>query len=322
MATLSVQSLGENSGSATLSGLSSYSKSRTVYFTCSPGGGTNTEYIPANSTSPVTTYFDGLSPGTTYRVTYSVWDGSTQVAADSSGRTFTTDQHYNEALEPESAYIEVDNYDPETGYASITVYVSCYNPNPNSVYGRPDFYLSFNGGSEYHYGGYSDNRYVSSYGSTEMSHTWSSFYIGTGYPKGTFRIRLQGSCYELGTSGSMATSGYTSFEDSMYYARPSKFYWISSSQNLKAGQNISSYITAEKWKELQRNINFVRMYKGFSSYSFATVSRGDKITASLYNQIANAINGMRSGTISTVNKGGKITAACMNALQNGINGIS
>ena len=104
--------------------------------------------------------------------------------------------------------------------------------------------------------------------------------------------------------------------------RPSKFYWISSSSNLKSGTEISSYITASKWKSLQDNVNAVRTYKDLSNYSFTTYSSGQTITATAYNQIANAINGIKSGTVSTVSKGQQITASVMMALQNGINSIT
>lgn len=103
--------------------------------------------------------------------------------------------------------------------------------------------------------------------------------------------------------------------------RPSKFYWISSSSNLQSGYNVSDYITAAKWKSLQDNVNAVRAYKDLSNYSFTTYSKGQTITAAAYNQIANAINGIKSGTVSTVSKGDDITASVIMALQNGINSI-
>lgn len=105
---------------------------------------------------------------------------------------------------------------------------------------------------------------------------------------------------------------------------PDAFYWIDRSTDLEAGMVISDYITAEKWKELQDNVNAVRVYMGLSKRSFTTVSKGERIRATYYNQIRNAINSMvedEDDEIPRVRVGDPITAEVMMLLQETINDI-
>lgn len=264
----------------------------------------------------------GLTAGTTY--TIKVYIGTSTIYSNNTlmytGSCTTESPPENGAFYATDAWLELDSYDYDTGYAYITAYVEFYNPNDVRAYGRGSIYIydSSDTGSTYT----SSNQWVSAYNTFTVSKQYY-WHIGGVFPK-SFTIRGNGSCYQTpgSTSGTMASSGYITFSDSVSLTRPGKFYWISSSSSLSKGSTISTYITATKWKALQTNINGVRAYKGKSAYSFTTVSKGNTITAALYNEIANAINGIKSGTVSTVSKGATITAAAFNALQNGINGIS
>lgn len=227
---------------------------------------------------------------------------------------------YNEAPYVTDVSISLDSYDSSTGYGIITVTTEIYNPNPNRVYGRTSMYLPITQTEDD--AKKSSNSWISAYG-YQYSYFTYTYYFGGSFPA-KIQVRVQGACYmDIGsTSGSMSVSGYYLRSDTVDRTRPDNFYWISSSSSLQSGQEISTYITATKWKSLQSNVNEVRVYRGLSNYSFTTVSKGSTITASLYNEIANSINAMKSGTVSTVSKGQKITASVMMALQNGINSIT
>ena len=108
--------------------------------------------------------------------------------------------------------------------------------------------------------------------------------------------------------------------------RPEKFYWIDSRNDLTdlpKGVLIENYITASLWRELQNNVNDVREYKGYRSYSFSRVSRGDPILADDYNDIVSAIKGISGygSYLSYVSEGDIITRRIMQRLQDELNAI-
>ena len=124
--------------------------------------------------------------------------------------------------------------------------------------------------------------------------------------------------------------------------RPEKFYWIDSRNDLTdlpKGVLIENYITASLWRELQNNVNKylkdtdvpelqnnvndVREYKGYRSYSFSRVSRGDPILADDYNDIVSAIKGISGygSYLSYVSEGDIITRRIMQRLQDELNAI-
>lgn len=108
--------------------------------------------------------------------------------------------------------------------------------------------------------------------------------------------------------------------------RPGKFYWIDSRNDLTdlpSGVLIENYITASLWRELQENVNEVRAYKGYSSYSFSRVYRGDSIMAEDYNDIVRAIKGISGygSYLSYVDSGDTITRRIMQRLQDELNAI-
>ena len=117
---------------------------------------------------------------------------------------------------------------------------------------------------------------------------------------------------------------YSSFRTEV--GRPGKFYWIDSRNDLTdlpSGVLIENYITASLWRELQNNVNEVRAYKGYSSYSFSRVSRGDPILADDYNDIVRAIKGISGygSYLSYVDSGDTITRKVMQRLQDELNAV-
>lgn len=313
-------STGEDSGYATFGGLSVVTYARTVYINV--GGSQQRSWsIAANATpSTYTAYFSGLKAGTTYKANVVVYRNSDWTIVHSNSDTFTTDAATLKPNVAPSLYdyeITLNSFDSASGNADITV--TCYYENTNDDWVIGHAQCGIDG---YATSSRSDMRIYS--GNTfSVSKRYTSFWVGT-LPK-TLTIYSYSFCYQYNDCTSTGCAMATSTRRPTYtikLTRPSKFYWISSSSSLKSGQEISTYITASKWTSLQTNVNAVRVYKGLSNYSFTTVYSGNKITATLYNQIANAINAMKSGAVSTVNKGDPITASVMMALQNSINGIT
>lgn len=100
--------------------------------------------------------------------------------------------------------------------------------------------------------------------------------------------------------------------------RPDYFYWDT---NKVSGASFN--LTANEWNRLCSNINLVRNYLGYTTYSFQSVKQGDTFTASHYNEVANAINGMYeyTGYISNVSSGQTIYASQLNSLRDAINSL-
>lgn len=304
MASFSVGALGEDSGYATLSGLQPWDADRQAYFTIRQNGiyvDDAFDVIPANSTKSITVYFDGLDSGTRYCVTYSVYEGDKWIAEDASGKCFTTD----EAEEEFDCRADVASIE-ETRAVLYAHSFTCDESNYIQVLLDGDEVF---------------NKRISSW-----INTYDGIYEFENLEPDTY--------YEVEVY--LSTTRYD-YENFVYYerfktlkpARPSYFYWINSSTRLNdsshKGKPISDYITASKWKALQNNVNEVRVYKGLGNYSFSTniVSGVTPITAALYNEVANAINAMKSGTVSKVTKGvTPITTSVMMSLQDGINSIT
>lgn len=82
-------------------------------------------------------------------------------------------------------------------------------------------------------------------------------------------------------------------------------------------------LTALEWNGLTDNINAVRVYRGYSPYSFTTVSSGQSFTAAIYNEAVQAIKGIAGyGTyVYAVSKGDKVYASQLNTLVSELNAI-
>lgn len=114
------------------------------------------------------------------------------------------------------------------------------------------------------------------------------------------------------------TSEYSSYKSITTPSRPDYFSW--DSQKTKG---TSFKLTASEWNLFTQNINAVRVYKGYSTYSFTAVSTGDTVTAAIYNEARKAIQGISGyGTyIPTVAKKDEITAYCLNQIVSELNAI-
>lgn len=127
----------------------------------------------------------------------------------------------------------------------------------------------------------------------------------------TYNIRLISADYDN-------TSEYSSYKSITTPKRPDYFSW--DTQKVQ-GQNIK--LTAAEWNSLTRNINMIRTYKNYDTYSFTTVSTGDIITAAIYNEARKAIQGISGygAYIPTVAARDEITAYCLNQIVSELNAI-
>jgi hypothetical protein len=128
--------------------------------------------------------------------------------------------------------------------------------------------------------------------------------------------------YSLGVTpfnGSTAGSGETSSDVIVSPPRPDNFSWTGG--NKVSGTNL--VILASDWNSLINRINQFRLYKGLNTTSMSTASSGMTITASKYNELANAINAMNSpgGSVPTVSTSTTITAYLINRLKDCLNTI-
>lgn len=217
-------------------------------------------------------------------------------------------------------YHEMNNssYDSSTGNISVRFRIYVYNSGLEEESATIYYQIGGNG--------YSSQRItIDGYGDDYISCNMT-IYVGNNYTETYYTFNVNGyvdcdnsSCDNDHFSGNLTAD----WSDGK---RPSKFYWISSTNDLTVGSKISTYITATKWSALQSNINAVRNYRGLNQYNFIEVEKGDPIKARYYNQIAYAINKMLSDTdiyyIDEVSKGDPITAECMMLLQDAINSIS
>jgi hypothetical protein len=221
----------------------------------------------------------------------------------------------------DSMSLRSSSYDSTTG--NITVQMRIYVYNSGSTSTSATIYYGVNGN-----GYFNQSITLSGYDDDYITCNLT-IYVGKNYSGTSYTFSFNG---YVDSSGSNCSNDYfdedvtATWTGTVTPTRPAKFYWISSSTNLSKGSAVSTYITATKWKQLQTNINEVRAYKGYSNYTFTTVSSGSTIKASYYNELANAINAMLSSSssyrVATVSTGDPITAAVMNKLQTSINSIT
>ena len=93
-------------------------------------------------------------------------------------------------------------------------------------------------------------------------------------------------------------------------AQIAAFRWTSDdAAQIAAGKPVTN-LTAASWNRLTAKINEVRTARGNGSLSFTSAYAGMTITASIYNQAANAIAGLPGGgNAGTVSAGDRLTAA-------------
>ena len=127
----------------------------------------------------------------------------------------------------------------------------------------------------------------------------------------TYSIRLVSADYDN-------TSAYSSYKSITTPSRPDYFSW-----DTQKVQGQSFKLTAAEWNSLTRNINMIRTYKNYSTYSFTTVYAGDTVTAAIYNEARKAIQGISGygSYIPTVYSLDNITAYALNTLVSELNAI-
>lgn len=267
----------------------------------------------------------GLDSGTSYVVAFYIGSSQNWYENTRYERLEVTTEGGDELLPFEvyniDASLDLDGYGVSSNYASLTISVTFYNPN-NERYSENVYIWArayYNDGTNFTASEQEKTLTISAYGTKTFTYTYDWYISKNQFPV-TFRVYGES---ELGYRD------YDDFEFDLSNLRPDYFYWINSSTRLNdsshKGKPISDYITASKWKALQNNVNEVRVYKGLGNYSFSTniVSGVTPITAALYNEVANAINAMKSGTVSKVTKGvTPITTSVMMSLQDGINSIT
>lgn len=181
--------------------------------------------------------------------------------------------------------------------------ISCYVYNLDTAYSGNDRYIYW-----YANGVYKGTSYLSAYVSYGGDITLSGLSSGTSYS-------LQAVIYYLnGQYNTVLTNSATTLA-----ARPAYFYW---SYPKQSGGNF--ILVAGEWNSLLSNINAVRIYKGYPSYSFTYAVSGGTFYAYMYNQAVLAIQGI-SGYgyyLSTVVSGSTVFANQLNYLVSEINAVS
>lgn len=121
----------------------------------------------------------------------------------------------------------------------------------------------------------------------------------------------------VGTN-SVLCSDYTDYLSVETDARPTNFSWASST--ISSGED--ARISASDWNALASKINEFRVYKGLSQDSFTTVSAGNSIYASQFNELRNSIADMRTtGLASTKSTGDYVYASDIDSLRTTLNAI-
>lgn len=241
----------------------------------------------SNVTSTVKYYtFTGLSADTQYyfSCTYYSSTGATLLSVG---------DYYRTSEAPDTTAPTITSWTPSSiDIYSVTMYASASDNK-----GVSGFYF------------YLDGNLV---GSTSSS--GSTYY--------TFRNLSGNTTYSFGVKAydinGNVTGLYVSYQTTLK-PRPATFSW-DSSKTYGATFNL----TASEWNRLTSNINQVRSYKGYTSYSFSYAYSGNAFTADMYNQAVYAISSMSPPTSVpyTRSKGDTIQAYDINRLRDSINSVS
>lgn len=126
----------------------------------------------------------------------------------------------------------------------------------------------------------------------------------------------------IDSTGEIVWSTYTqsgSLTTTAAATRPSNWAWTST---IASGESVK--ISATEWNNFCTRINAFRTYKGLSRYSFTSVSKGTKISATIANQARTAIDAISGhGTLpSAAVSGGKMYASFFTKLASALNAIS
>ena len=163
--------------------------------------------------------------------------------------------------------------------------------------------ITANGGTSYVHKAYTNNLYYS----FTSDANGNEFVDG-----GKYYMRVI--AYDEQNNTTTKTSGQVTYKR----ARPLDWNW----QNSKVkGQPWN--MTAMEWNSLATRVNQFRQYKKLDNYAFTTVKVGDKMTATIYNQMRTAINAMSPPTAlpSAVSKDTTILASHFTGLTASLNSI-
>lgn len=136
-----------------------------------------------------------------------------------------------------------------------------------------------------------------------------------------FRTRASKTASYGGYSPTTAWGGWLTVKNES--TKPTHWKWTTA-QNSN-GHKISGAqfsMLATEWNSFTQRINAVRKYKNLSNYSFTTVSRGGTFYFYLFNEANTAIGAMNSTGLANVTRGDKVYASYFNALMNALNNIT
>ena len=112
-----------------------------------------------------------------------------------------------------------------------------------------------------------------------------------------------------------------------FYSRPNNWSWttdISTTSYIPMDKYGFHPVTATEWNNFTSRINLFRLYAGYSTYSFSTVTQYQQFTPAIYNQAVSAIQGI-SGYGSYLSKIDDDTVLCaklFTSLKSELNEIS
>lgn len=245
--------------------------------------------VPAGDDRSDTVTFAGLDPGTEYLIDlkiiyyvggdkYIEWIDGVYISTDSEGFDF------------DSATMVAES-------SSDGTYIKAYVAGLDTNYGRDDrtvrWYLDDESQGDAALG-------------PHVSQTDSYYFYNL----------TPGTQYKIGASIFFTEDGVISEKHVFTWCttlnpRPDYFEW-----DYEKVQGEEIYITATEWNALQANINAVRAYKSYSNYSFTKASRGNKITAAMYNQCISAIDTINSRNLSSYKVTAGVTPLSAEAINN------
>ena len=259
MAILQAYATGETTAEAYMYNLSPWANIRYAYFTIWIGNSsidTKSYTIPAQNSDPFYIEFSGLSPGTTYRITYSIYDyTSGQSWSDSTGETFTTWGKEEPEPEPERGCVVLNgnptlydsSYNPDT--QQLTVEIRNRFKNNGETYDAIYFYYTF----------YDENGNIPSGGDDRIPVYLSAGSSTTEYISCIFNnVPDTGSFSFQYIYYSESYVCDTQINDGKWFYptwTPSpKFWWKSATDRPDEKKEIKQYITASKWNSLCNEI--------------------------------------------------------------------
>lgn len=136
-----------------------------------------------------------------------------------------------------------------------------------------------------------------------------------------FRARALKTANYGGYSPTTTWGGWLTVKNEI--TRPVNWKWTTaqnSNGHKISGVNFS--MLATEWNSFTQRINEFRKYKGASELSYTTAFKGSDFYFYIFNEANNAINGITSTGLSNVTRGDRVYASYFNALMNALNNIT